>query len=146
MKNILFVTGIIILSFGLILPFSNTAYAENIRIIVNKNVLDSALSKEDVQKIYTGDKTKWNNNETIVLSVLSDGDIHDRFLKEFVGRSSSQFKTTWKQLMFTGKGKVPKKCETIPEIVEFVSKNGNAIGYVTDGAAGGSDIKIVQVQ
>jgi ABC-type phosphate transport system substrate-binding protein len=146
MKNILSVAGIIILSFGLILPFSDIVSAQNIQVIVNKNVADSGLSKDDIQKIFTGDKTKWNNNETIVLGVLADGDIHEKFLKDFVGRSSSQFKTTWKQLMFTGKGKVPKKCESIPEMVEFVSKNGNAIGYVTDGAAGGGDIKIVQVQ
>ena len=117
MKKFQWTAGIFILLTVIILPVFDASPAQAIQVIVNKNVSESSLSADDVKNIYTGKKTKWDNNENIVVAVLGDKDIHEKFLDAFVGRSSSQFTTLWKQMMFTGKGKIPKKFDSISEMV-----------------------------
>jgi len=58
-------------------------------------------------------------------------DANKAFLKEFVKKSPSQFKLTWKKMMFTGKGNPPKKFKDMKSLVEFVEKTDGAIGYIT---------------
>lgn len=124
--------------------FSNTASAEDIVIIINNNVPDKAIKKEDVQKIYSGHKTKWSNNDSILLTVLPKSELHEKFLKSYVRKSPSQFKMTWKKMVFTGKGKTPQNFETIEELIDYVAKNDGAIGYVTTDSSA-DNVKVIKV-
>lgn len=141
MKKFQWPAGIFILLTVMILPVFDAAPAHAIQIIVNKNLSETSLNADDVKNIYTGKKTRWSDNDNIVVAVLTDKDIHEKFLNAFVGRSSNQFTTLWKQMMFTGKGKLPKKFDSVSDMVDFVSKTEGAIGYITDG--GGDGVKVV---
>ncbi len=110
---------------------ANYAFADGLIIISNKKIAETSLTRDDVKKIYSGKKTKWGNNETIVVTVLDGSDAHKAFLKEFVKKSPTQFKLTWKKMMFTGKGTPPKKFKDMKSLVEFVEKTDGAIGYIT---------------
>ena len=110
---------------------ANYAFADGLLIISNKNIAEASLTKADVKNIYSGKKTKWGNDETIIVTVLAGSDAHKAFLKEFVKKSPSQFKLTWKKMMFTGKGNPPKKFKDMKSLVEFVEKTDGAIGYIT---------------
>ena len=100
-----------------LLSFTSLASAEDVVIIINNTVPDSSLSKEDVKKIYSGYKTKWSNNESIIVTVLKKSELHSKFLQGFVKKSPAQFKRTWKNMVFSGKGKTPKGFDTIEEKV-----------------------------
>ncbi len=111
--------------------FAKSLVAAELVIIANRGVSETQLSKGDVKKIYSGKKTKWGNDETIVVTVLEKGNIHKAFLKQYVKKSPSQFKLTWKKMMFTGKGTPPQKFKDMKSLIKFVSKTPGAIGYIT---------------
>ena len=132
-RFILIVSAIFSITYFCIYP----VYADNndVVIIVNKNAPDKDLSMDRIKQIYTGKITMWSSNESIVIAVLDNDDVHKAFLDKFVKRNPSQFKNTWRQLMFTGKAKKPKSFSTIEELIGFVSNNRLAIGYITKNAA-----------
>ncbi len=141
MKPRAIITFILILAF--LLPI--VASAGEIVIIVNENVTESTLSKNDIKKIFLGNKTTWDNGDKIVFVVQDRVSISDPFLKTYAQKSVSQYKNYWKQQVFTGKGKAPKSFATEEELVQFVSETSGAIGFVTAGAEKGNT-KSITVQ
>jgi ABC-type phosphate transport system substrate-binding protein len=114
-----------------IVSTANAAIAGGIMIITNKNIPENSLTKAEIKKIYSGDITQWSDHSTIILTVHGDSDLHKNFLKEYVKKTPMQFKRTWRNLLFSGKGKMPKKVDSFEALVDYVSKNDGAIGYVT---------------
>ncbi len=141
-KTKLWIIAVIV---GILFTFINPVSAEDVVIIINSDVPDTALSKEDVKKIYSGHKTKWSNNDSIVLTVIQKSELHKAFLKEFVKKTPSQFKMNWKHLMFSGKGKIPKTFNTIEQMVDYVAKNEGAIGYVAASSPTDS-VKVIKAK
>ncbi len=109
-------------------------FAQDIIVIGNKSVPESSVDNEWVKNVYLGNITKWNNNDPIVLSVINDKDIHSKFLKKYLNRKPSQFKAIWRNMMFTGKGKMPKTLDSKQEMLDFVANNKGAVGYIVSDA------------
>ncbi len=141
-KTPLWMTAIIAAMFFV---FSNTVSAADVIIILNNNVKASDINKSIVKKIYSGYKTKWDNNDSIDLTVMLKSELHEKFLKKYVKKTPSQFKMTWRQMMFTGKGSQPKNFKTIKEVVEYVSKNEGAIGYVSADVPA-DNVKVIKTE
>ena len=114
---------------SLILAVSaDAAFADTV-VITNKNVGDTELSQADVKEIFLGKKKKWSDNSRIHFAVVKDAAVHEVFLQTYIKRSSNQYKNHWKNMVFTGKGKMPKSFATAAELVEFVANTSGAIGY-----------------
>ncbi len=105
------------------------AQSETIYVFANKNVADSALSQADIQNIYLGKKDKWDNNQGINFTALSQGNCYEAFIREFVGRTPFQFQNYWKKQIFTGKGQPPRGFDSVTELVDYVSRTTGAIGF-----------------
>lgn len=99
-------------------------------LIVNPDV-QSNVEVADIQRIYLNRKKKWSSGNGIIFATLADGPVHRIFLEHFVGKSSAQFSTYWKRVIFTGKGTPPKTFQTEKELVYFVAHTPGAIGYVS---------------
>lgn len=134
-KKIFIVTNVVLMAIFLFCSHSN-AEGDDIFIIVNPNSPEQKLSLKRIQNIYTGKVTLWSSNEPIILAVLKDEDLHKAFLKKYVKRNSFQFKNTWRQMVFSGKGKQPISFGTIEELMNFISTNRLAIGYINENSAG----------
>ncbi len=102
--------------------------------IGNQSVPVASLSLSEVQDIFLGKTVKWQDGSKINFAVLK-GDIHAEFLKAFIKRTDSQFTAYWKQMLFTGKGGLPKNFETEKEMVQYVSETPGAIGYINKTTA-----------
>ena len=121
------VTLIILLS---IIPA--VCHANDVVVITNKSVSETTLTKDELINIYLGKKSSWNNGKRIWFAVLK-GNTHAAFLKDYIGKSESQFNTFWKKQVFTGKGKPPKQFDSDRAMVEFVAQTTGAVGYVSAG-------------
>lgn len=110
------------------------ANAGDVVVITHKGVAQSSVNTDAVKKIYSGYMSKWPDNQTIVLTVMEKSDAHKDFLKSYVGKTESQFSSTWKKMMFSGQGSYPKQFENAQSLVDFVEKTPGAIGYVEKGA------------
>ena len=99
------------------------------------------LSKKELKNIYLGKKTKWNNGNRIAFFIYESSELHNSFLKLYIGKSASQFNNYWKKIVFTGKGKFPKKVKNETELLTIINETPNAIGYVGNTA----DVNIVKI-
>jgi ABC-type phosphate transport system substrate-binding protein len=104
--------------------------AANILVICSKQVVESELTVDDVQKIFLGKKAFWQNGAKIVPVILEEQTIQPAFLKEYVKKTPSAFSAYWNQLLFTGKGIPPRIFENKKELVRFIAVTQGAIGYV----------------
>lgn len=113
--------------------FSSGVLANDYALIANKNVPISSLSKTDVQSIFLGEKTKWDDGSTIEFAVMGSGDFHKSFLKDVIGKTQSQFDSYWMRMVFAGKARALKPFSKVKEVIKFVANHPDAIGYVPVG-------------
>lgn len=112
--------------------------ASEVVLICNKDVPDAALSRDDVQQIFLGRKTRWSDGGKITFGVLKGGDVHEAFLRTFLSKTDSQFAMFWKKMVFTGKGRLPASFDTPEDLRDYVAATPGAVGYVPIGVADGS--------
>ena len=129
--------------FALSATTATSAMAEE-TAIVNATSAIANLSDDDLKDYYLGKKASWPDGSKVVVVVLDDGPSHDSLMKK-LGKSSSQFTTGWKKLVFTGKGAMPEQVKTEDQLVAFVAKTPGAIGYV-DAAKAKEGVKAVQLK
>ena len=114
----------------MLLAQDQAAQPGDLVIIVNPDVSSTVL-KNDLKRIYLNRKKRWNGGKGIVTATLADGTLHRLFLEKYINKSSAQFNTFWKRVIFTGKGAPPKNFQTEEELVVFVANTPGAIGYVS---------------
>ncbi|BCE02247.1 phosphate ABC transporter substrate-binding protein [Marinicellulosiphila megalodicopiae] len=118
----------IILS-SLLVVFSSLSFAE-VAVIVNAANAD-ALDKEEVGKIFLGKVKKFPSGNSIIPINLSSGDaIRDGFDETVLEKSPKQVKSYWSKLVFTGKGTPPQEVGSAADMLQLVSSNPDAIGYI----------------
>ncbi|TMN45661.1 phosphate ABC transporter substrate-binding protein [Pseudoalteromonas sp. S2755] len=116
-----------ILSLGLLLA-SQSALAD-IAVIVN-SANASAVDDGTIKKLFLG-KSKSFADGRSATPVNQDGNaVFDEFNDKVIGKSSSQLNAHWSKLVFTGKGTPPKKLDSDQAVIDFVSSNAGAIGYI----------------
>jgi len=108
--------------------------AGEVIVIANKNVPDSQLTKDEVKAIFLGEKTKWSNDSKVSFVVLKTPEDQEKFMKDYVGKSPSQFNNFWKQQVFTGKGKMPEAFDDVKALLDYVAKTDGAIAYISSDA------------
>jgi ABC-type phosphate transport system substrate-binding protein len=130
MKNMM--QYIIIISLFL---FVGAGFSQNIKIIVNKDNDISSISKDQLSRFFLKKSTKWDNgNKVTPVDLTTNSDARESFTKRIHGKSVSAINAYWQKKIFTGKGVPPVELQSDAEIVEFVSSNPGAVGYVSAGA------------
>ncbi len=104
---------------------------------------NSELDRQTIAKIYLGKRDTFSD-ESNAIPIDQEGHSGARevFLKSVLNKSSSQFKSYWSKLLFSGKGTPPKKISSPQEIKTLVSENSQAIGYV-DSSLVDESVKVV---
>ena len=107
-------------------------------IIINK-ANSNAMDKEFVAKVYKGETKGWPSGDSVAAYDLpEDSPARAAFDQEVTGKSISQIKALWGQLVFSGKAVPPKKLDSDDEVKKAVASNKNAVGYISAGSADGS--------
>lgn len=119
--------------FAVAIGMSSTISAEE-TVLVNGTSAVAGLSDDDLKDYYLGKKASWPDGSKVVVVVLKDGASHENLMKK-LGKSTSQFSTGWKKLVFTGKGSMPEQVGSEDELVAFVAKTPGSIGYADAGKA-----------
>ena len=101
-------------------------------VLVNGASAIAGISDDDLKDYYLGKKAMWPDGSKVTVVVLKDGASHENLMKK-LGKSTSQFSTGWKKLVFTGKGSMPEQVGSEDELVAFVAKTPGSIGYADTG-------------
>ncbi len=137
-KSLFFIAFIIFIS-------ADAVSAEDILIICNKNVSQDVMSRDEVQQIFLGRKTRWTDDQKISFAVMKSGDIHQEFLKKMLDKTPSQYEAFWKKLIFSGQGKAPVSFNTPEEILSYVAATPGAVSYVPPNLSY-ETIKVVNIK
>ena len=105
--------------------------APKILIIAHLDVNQVEITPKEIKAIFLGNQTRWADEESVTFFLLKEGKTHDQFLQKYIEKTPSQFDRYWKQLLFTGKGKMPKRFKTELELMRYVAKTKGAVGYIS---------------
>ena len=102
-------------------------------LIAHPSVSDDGISLGDLKQIYLGTKTSLNGRhvEPVIAQV---GPFHVQFVSGCLGKTESGLRVYFRNLVFSGKGSMPRSFATSAEVVRYVAKTAGAIGYVDPGA------------
>ncbi len=107
---------------------SAPAFCGDMVVIVNK-ANAQAIDLAFVTKVYTGTAQSWTDGSPIVVFDQNDEAVRGSFAAMF-GKTAGNLKSTWANLMFSGKATPPKMIGGDAEVKAAVSANKSAIGYI----------------
>jgi ABC-type phosphate transport system substrate-binding protein len=107
------------------------ARAQDVVIVVNRDVQVSQISSAELRDIFTGAKTRFRDGSRAQPVVLKGGPAHEVFLKNHVRESPEEFLTAWRKAVFTGQGAMPKAFESESALLDYVAATPGTIGYVS---------------
>ena len=125
-----------------LLPVS-ALYATDVVLIANENIPVQELSRNEVKNIFLS-KIKTVENIRVRPVVMQKNELTDQFLKDAVGKTFSQFSNYYKKMIFTGRGRPPKRAASEADMLIYVSSTSGAIGYISRDLATDS-VRIIQV-
>lgn len=114
---------------SIFLIFVSLNISAEISVIVHPNNLTTD-TMTDIKKIYLGDKKTFRNGMLAIPIDVKDQTVRNKFNKILLGKGSVQVRLHWSKLIFTGNGYPPKKVNSQYEVIDSVSKNLNAIGFI----------------
>lgn len=97
-------------------------------VIANPSVATDSLTANTLKDIYTGKTKYWEGGQAIVIIVLPDQT--DAALQQVCGMDTSSFKTFWQRLVFSGRGRLPRRADDAATLVAMVASTKGAIALV----------------
>lgn len=122
LKNIFLV---FCLSLTAVLP----ARAANFVVVINKRAPNVKFSSNELNEIFLGNKLYWPDGARIHPVRLENGASSSQsFMNDQLHISMAQYLSHWRRRFFAGRATPPRIFTTNTELLDFVSKNPNAIG------------------
>ncbi len=126
----------------LLLPAGN-AFAQ-IAIISNPDMEINSLRAKDVLRIFLR-KKKTLSGRVVKIAIQKDKPLHAEFVHDYIHKTPKQFTRYYKKMIFTGKGRPPKKVRDDAAMLHWVATTPGAIGYISAGTANDT-VKVIVVQ
>jgi len=111
---------------------SVNAALEEVNVVVNKSNTIGPLSREEVRRIFMGEKSSWPGGKRItVLMLAPDQPERGVILRELFKMNDSDYTKYFLQAAFTGRVQsAPKELATGAQMKARLMANQNAIGYL----------------
>ena len=130
----------------LALPGRLAAQDVSYRVVVNATNPVARLTRDQVSRIFLRKINQWDNHQPVLpVDQAADSPVRRTFTKEIHGRTIAAIQTWWQQQTFAGVGVAPPERATDAEVLDYVRRYPNAIGYVRTGVPVGADIKIIEI-
>ena len=127
----------------LLIGLASSLASAEISVIVSTNNSNENIDQATVSKIFLGKSKSFPDGSQAVPVDQDDGSAaRNAFNSTVLGKSSSQLKSYWSRLIFTGKGTPPKQSGDDAAVKKLVADNPNIIGYV-DSSAVDASVKVV---
>jgi len=102
-------------------------------LVAHPSLEVQSLDAKVVRSLFLGKTTKLGEAQVTIVA-QTQGETHEAFLREYVGKSPQQFLNFWRKQAFTGKASLPPALDSDAAVVDWVARNEGAIGYVSDTA------------
>lgn len=125
---------ILLVVIGLMTVATGNGPAWNIKVIANPSVKGDRVSIRELKNVYLGKASALSDGTPIEPVLARRGMAHEAFLKQCLDQSNEQLQLYYRGLVFSGKGSMPKEVNSDAEMVAYVARTRNAIGYVSADA------------
>jgi ABC-type phosphate transport system substrate-binding protein len=122
--------SILILLFLAAALFTSCRAQAQVIVIANSGVKLVDISKNDLRDLFNGASTNLKDGIHATPVLLKAGATHNDFLNSYIGKNDTAFRANWRSLVFSGQASMPKSLDSESDIVNFVSHNSGAIGYI----------------
>jgi ABC-type phosphate transport system substrate-binding protein len=136
---------LLLLSLALASLMAGLSAHAQVVVIANPSVAAEGLSKAELRDIFTGASSSLKGGVQVTPVLLKQGVVNDDFLDLYVGKSDSAFRASWRSILFSGQGAMPKTLDSDMAVVEYVAHTAGAIGYIGK-AAPHEGVKILVVR
>ncbi|MBF7072301.1 phosphate ABC transporter substrate-binding protein [Glaciecola sp. MH2013] len=123
--------------------FSSQVFADYAVVVHPEN--NAEFDTQLVKRIFLGRETAFSNGEiATVITHSPDSALRTEFDEGVLNRKTAAVNAYWSKLVFTGRGVMPTTVESDAEMIELISENKNAIGFI-DTSSVTSDVKVVKI-
>jgi ABC-type phosphate transport system substrate-binding protein len=125
-----------------------TAAVEEVDIVVNKSNKVTSLSREEVHRIFTGEKSSWPGGKRITILMLASGQMERGVvLREVFKMNESDYTKYFLQAAFTGRVQAaPRDLSSAEQMKARLAANPNAIGYLKKEDVGANIRVLLQLR
>jgi len=113
----------------LLLIMSIQVQAEMV-VVVHKDSVVDTLSQQQVTNIFLAKTNRTSTGHRVTPVELINSEYKSLFYEKITQKTLAQINSYWMSLIFTGKGKPPKKLDNIQSLIDELSVNSNAISYL----------------
>lgn len=136
----------VVLAAVCVVPARLEAQDVGYRVVVHKSNAIKRLTRDQVSRIFLRQLTFWENRQHVLpVDQVPDSPARRTFTKQIHRRTIASVQTWWQQQIFTGGEVPPPERVSDSQVLEYVRKYPNAIGYVRAGTLLGTDIKTINV-
>ena len=130
---------------AIFLSLYNTARAE-VAIVAHPSNAESQLNIEEVRDIYLGKSTTFpkSGGKAVTVDQKDGTTAKDEFLTKVLKRDSSQYKSHWAKLIFSGKAVPPSVMGNDNDVKSWIGRNPDGLGYIDKRAVDGS-VKVLLI-
>src|SRR5580765_4576343 len=113
---------IAIMTAGVAMLASISAWGESVKIIVNNGVQVDQISVRDLKSVFLREKNSLSDGTHLEPVLERSGAAHEAFLKLYLKQNNDELLRYYQSLVFTGKGSMPKAVGSDQEAVAYVAK------------------------
>lgn len=113
------------------LPFSLQVRAEMV-VVVAKTSLIAELTEREIKRIFLAKTRRLRDGSRVQPVELSNSSYKEQFYRKVTGKNLRQLNSYWTTLIFTGKGKPPRKMDKKEALLSEVATNPSAIAYLPE--------------
>ena len=138
--------GLILILLALLLPAGLRSQDVAYRVVVHRTNNVSRLSRDQVSRIFLRKVTQWDNHQPMLpVDQGSDSPVRRTFTKQIHQKTIAAVQTWWQQQTFAGVAVAPPERAGDADVLDYIRRYPNAIGYVRAGIPLGNEFKTIDV-
>jgi TonB family protein len=120
---------------GFLATLTFHALAADIKIVANPSVKADLISMGELRGLFLAETNSLKDGSRVEPVFEREGPVHEAFVKDFLKQTNASLRSRYGELVFTGKGSMPKTFSSDVEVVAYVARTRGAIGYVATSAS-----------
>lgn len=114
-----------------LLIVSTTTARADIAIVINEASAVRQISHSEAVNIFMG-RYRRLPNDSVALPI-DQAPLKARFYRALVQKDMAEINSYWARLVFSGRASPPQQTDSLEDLVDIVTHNNNALGYVDAG-------------
>ena len=115
-------------------------------VVVNAANPVTSIKKDRANGLFLKRITRWENGSPVVpVNLDRSSPTREAFTRAVHGKSVSAIESAWQQQIFAGREAPPPQRNNDVDVLAFVRANPGAIGYVSESASLGADVKAIPI-